>query len=187
MRVRCVFLSPFVPFFAILNPQVVRKQTLMILTSLMQEEYIKWNTYGSSLLFFRCVVRMLSCDGSYLTLSFIISLVDSSPAIRHSAEACLISLLNKKSNGGVNLFYNNFIEAIFYLNDYRYRSYYLVVAWLIFRDHSTYNCYKQTDKERALFSLKGGINREKRQTVRIELASLAVVLTRRSINFSCVT
>lgn len=33
--------------------EVVRKQTLMILTCLIQEDYIKWNTYGSSLLFYR--------------------------------------------------------------------------------------------------------------------------------------
>jgi condensin-2 complex subunit D3 len=33
--------------------ELVRRQTLMMLTHLMQEDYIKWNTSGTSLLFYR--------------------------------------------------------------------------------------------------------------------------------------
>uniref|UniRef100_A0A6B2KXT0 Condensin complex subunit 1 C-terminal domain-containing protein n=1 Tax=Arcella intermedia TaxID=1963864 RepID=A0A6B2KXT0_9EUKA len=104
--------------------EYVRKQTLMLLTNLIQEDYIKWNSAGSTLLFFR----------------FVVSLVDSSFAIRQYAQCCLLSLLEKKANMNVNIFYNNFVETIFFLNDCK--------------SHSTYNQFKQTVRERQLFTVK---------------------------------
>ena len=54
--------------------------------------------------------------------------------------------MTKNSNVS-HMFYLQFIETIFCLNDYRL--------------HSTYNQYPQSEKERILFSLKGsGDNKE---------------------------
>lgn len=127
--------------------ELVRRQTLMMLTHLMQEDYIKWNTSGTSLLFYRYAPLKICL----VTRRFIVALVDESPQIREYAHCCLVSLLNKKIAGGTNVFYNNFLETIYYLNDYT--------------DHKIYNQFKQSTKERTLFSLKGGKNAEKRQEI----------------------
>lgn len=79
------------------------------------------------------------------------SLVDPSPAIKQYARYCLISLLNKKLASGTNLFFNNFVETIFFLNDYNL--------------HNIYNQFKQTEYERNLFSLKGSTNSSKRMEI----------------------
>jgi condensin-2 complex subunit D3 len=84
--------------------EMVRRQTLMLLTNLMQEDYIKLKN-GS--LFFRLIVV----------------LVDDSPSLRQFALSCLESILSKGSSEA-HAFYNHFVETIFYLNDYRLHSKY---------------------------------------------------------------
>ncbi|KAM9364165.1 LOW QUALITY PROTEIN: condensin-2 complex subunit D3-L-like [Pholidichthys leucotaenia] len=74
---------------------VVRENTLITLTNLLQEEFVKWK--GS--LFFR----------------FMVALVDPVPAIARLCEYCLIhSLLNKNPE----MFSQHFIECIFHFNSY---------------------------------------------------------------------
>uniref|UniRef100_A0A8C5E3J5 Condensin complex subunit 1 C-terminal domain-containing protein n=1 Tax=Gouania willdenowi TaxID=441366 RepID=A0A8C5E3J5_GOUWI len=74
---------------------VIREQTLIMLTNLLQEEFVKWK--GS--LFFR----------------YMVALVDSVPAIASLCEYCLIHLLLKKNP---EMFSQHFIECIFYFNSY---------------------------------------------------------------------
>lgn len=73
----------------------IRKQTLTLLTNLLQEEFVKWK--GS--LFFR----------------FISTLIDSCPDIASFGEFCLAHLLLKRSP---SLFFQHFTECIFHLNNY---------------------------------------------------------------------
>ncbi|XP_041803855.1 condensin-2 complex subunit D3 [Chelmon rostratus] len=77
------------------NEAVIRKQTLIMLTNLLQEEFVKWK--GS--LFFR----------------FMVMLVDPVPAIASLCEYCLLHLLLKKSP---EMFSQHFIECIFHFNSY---------------------------------------------------------------------
>ncbi|XP_028278465.1 condensin-2 complex subunit D3 [Parambassis ranga] len=74
---------------------VIREQTLIMLTNLLQEEFVKWK--GS--LFFR----------------FMIVLVDPDPAIAKLCEYCLLHLLLKKNP---EMFSQHFIECIFHFNSY---------------------------------------------------------------------
>uniref|UniRef100_A0A8C2CT10 Condensin-2 complex subunit D3 n=1 Tax=Cyprinus carpio TaxID=7962 RepID=A0A8C2CT10_CYPCA len=74
---------------------IVREQTLIMLTNLLQEEYVKWK----GALFFR----------------FAIVLVDPDPAIVDLCEYCLVDLLLKKSP---LMFSQHFIECIFHFNSY---------------------------------------------------------------------
>uniref|UniRef100_UPI00398E4DCE condensin-2 complex subunit D3 n=1 Tax=Pristiophorus japonicus TaxID=55135 RepID=UPI00398E4DCE len=73
----------------------IRKQTLVMLTNLLQEEFIKWK--GS--LFFR----------------FVSVLVDSDESIRRFAEFCLVYLLLKRHPV---MFSQHFIECILHFNGY---------------------------------------------------------------------
>lgn len=73
----------------------IRKQTLILLTNLLQEEYVKWK--GS--LFFR----------------FVSTLVDSHPDIASLGEFCLAHLLLKRNP---TMFFQHFIECIFHFNSY---------------------------------------------------------------------
>nr|DBA16536.1 TPA: hypothetical protein GDO54_003919 [Pyxicephalus adspersus] len=73
----------------------IRKQTLIMLTNLLQEEFIKWK--GS--LFFH----------------FISVLVDPDPEIAKFAEFCLVHLLLKRNPV---MFSQHFIECIFHFNCY---------------------------------------------------------------------
>ncbi|XP_028931356.1 condensin-2 complex subunit D3 isoform X1 [Ornithorhynchus anatinus] len=73
----------------------IRKQTLILLTNLLQEEFVKWK--GS--LFFRFV----SC------------LVDLDPDIARFGEFCLVHLLLKRNPV---MFFQHFIECIFHFNSY---------------------------------------------------------------------
>ncbi|XP_029412551.1 condensin-2 complex subunit D3 isoform X3 [Nannospalax galili] len=73
----------------------IRKQTLILLTNLLQEEFVKWK--GS--LFFR----------------FVSTLVDSHPDIASLGEFCLAHLLLKRNP---TLFFQYFIECIFHFNSY---------------------------------------------------------------------
>ncbi|XP_074833050.1 condensin-2 complex subunit D3 [Carettochelys insculpta] len=76
------------------NP-FIRKQTLILLTNLLQEEFVKWKES----LFFR----------------FVSSLVDPSPDIARFGEFCLVHLLLKRNPV---MFSQHFIECIFHFNGY---------------------------------------------------------------------
>uniref|UniRef100_A0A3Q1H262 Condensin-2 complex subunit D3 n=1 Tax=Acanthochromis polyacanthus TaxID=80966 RepID=A0A3Q1H262_9TELE len=80
---------------------VIREQTLIMLTNLLQEEFVKWK--GS--LFFR----------------FMVALVDPDPAIASLCEYCLLHLLLKKTP---EMFSQHFIECIFHFNSYNKHSSY---------------------------------------------------------------
>ncbi|PKU35968.1 hypothetical protein llap_13726 [Limosa lapponica baueri] len=73
----------------------IRKQTLILLTNLLQEEFVKWK----DCLFFR----------------FVSVLVDPNPDIARFAEFCLVHLLLKRNPG---MFSQHFIECIFHFNSY---------------------------------------------------------------------
>ncbi|XP_029429112.1 condensin-2 complex subunit D3 [Rhinatrema bivittatum] len=73
----------------------IRKQTLIMLTNLLQEEFVKWK--GS--LFFR----------------FISVVVDPDPDISRFGEFCLVHLLLKRNPV---MFSQHFIECIFHFNSY---------------------------------------------------------------------
>ncbi|KAL8173694.1 UNVERIFIED_CONTAM: hypothetical protein K2H54_016645 [Gekko kuhli] len=73
----------------------IRKQTLILLTNLLQEEFVKWK--GS--LFFR----------------FVSVLVDPNPDIASLAEFCLVHLLLKRNPA---MFSQHFIECLFHFNSY---------------------------------------------------------------------
>ncbi|XP_053308636.1 condensin-2 complex subunit D3 isoform X2 [Spea bombifrons] len=74
----------------------IRKQTLIMLTNLLQEEFVKWK--GS--LFFR----------------FVSVLVDPDPEISKFGEFCLVHLLLKRNPV---MFSQHFIECIFHFNSYQ--------------------------------------------------------------------
>ncbi|GFR84018.1 condensin-2 complex subunit D3-like, partial [Elysia marginata] len=97
---------------------LIRKNTLTILTRLLQEEYVKWK----GVLFFR----------------YITTLLDEVEEIRTLAQFCMEHLLLKKHP---NMFFNPFVECIFHFNNYQ--------------DHTTYNKFKQTDREKSMFTLEG--------------------------------
>ncbi|XP_070772267.1 condensin-2 complex subunit D3 [Enoplosus armatus] len=83
------------------NEAVIREQTLIMLTNLLQEEFVKWK--GS--LFFR----------------FMVALVDPVPSIGSLCEYCLLHLLLKKNP---EMFSQHFIECIFHFNSYsKHKSY----------------------------------------------------------------
>ncbi|NXN39636.1 CNDD3 protein, partial [Rhinoptilus africanus] len=73
----------------------IRKQTLILLTNLLQEEFVKWK----DCLFFR----------------FVSVLVDPNPDIARFGEFCLVHLLLKRNPG---MFSQYFIECIFHFNSY---------------------------------------------------------------------
>ncbi|KAM9848224.1 condensin-2 complex subunit D3 [Aulostomus maculatus] len=80
---------------------VIREQTLIMLTNLLQEEFVKWKAS----LFFR----------------FMVALVDPVPAIASLCEYCLLCLLLKKNP---EMFSQYFIECIFHFNSYsKHKSY----------------------------------------------------------------
>ncbi|XP_069732475.1 condensin-2 complex subunit D3 [Phaenicophaeus curvirostris] len=76
------------------NP-FIRKQTLILLTSLLQEEFVKWK----DCLFFR----------------FVSVLVDPNPDIARFGEFCLVHLLLRRNP---MMFSQHFIECIFHFNSY---------------------------------------------------------------------
>ncbi|NWU63863.1 CNDD3 protein, partial [Pterocles burchelli] len=76
------------------NP-FIRKQTLILLTNLLQEEFVKWKDG----LFFR----------------FVSVLVDPNPDIARFGEFCLVHLLLKRNPV---MFSQHFIECIFHFNSY---------------------------------------------------------------------
>lgn len=74
--------------------EVVRRQTFILLSKLLQRDYVKWR--------------------GVLFLRFLPSLVDESEKIRHLADFLFGSILKAKAP---LLAYNSFIEAIFVLNN----------------------------------------------------------------------
>uniref|UniRef100_A0A8B9FSC4 Condensin-2 complex subunit D3 n=1 Tax=Amazona collaria TaxID=241587 RepID=A0A8B9FSC4_9PSIT len=73
----------------------IRKQTLILLTNLLQEEFVRWK----NCLFFR----------------FVTVLVDPCPDIARFGEFCLVHLLLKRNPV---MFSQHFIECIFHFNSY---------------------------------------------------------------------
>ncbi|CAG5124902.1 unnamed protein product, partial [Candidula unifasciata] len=78
---------------------LVRKNTLTILSRLLQEEYVKWK----GVLFFR----------------YITTILDEALEIKSLAEFCLEHLLLKKHP---SLFFHPFLECIFHFNNYQTHS-----------------------------------------------------------------
>ncbi|KAM6107789.1 condensin-2 complex subunit D3 [Pterocles gutturalis] len=76
------------------NP-FIRKQTLILLTNLLQEEFVKWK------------------DGLFFRFASV--LVDSNPDIARFGEFCLVHLLLKRNPV---MFSQHFIECIFHFNSY---------------------------------------------------------------------
>ncbi|XP_048580995.1 condensin-2 complex subunit D3 [Nematostella vectensis] len=74
---------------------LVRRQTLTLLTHLLQEDYVKWK--GS------------------LFYHFITALVDEDVEIRKFADFCLVHLLLTRHPG---MFHQHFVECIFHFNSY---------------------------------------------------------------------
>ncbi|KAL6061676.1 Condensin-2 complex subunit D3 [Balamuthia mandrillaris] len=74
--------------------ELVRRQTLLLLSRLLQEDYVKWK----GTLFYR----------------FVVALVDESHSVRQFAHFCLHNFSTTKNAG--NMFFNHFIDTIFHLN-----------------------------------------------------------------------
>ncbi|XP_062364554.1 condensin-2 complex subunit D3 [Cinclus cinclus] len=90
--------EPYVPNMSLClrDPHpFIRKQTLVMLTNLLQEEYVKWK----GCLFFR----------------FVSVLVDPDPDIARFAEYCVVHILMKRNP---MMFSQHFIECIFHFNSY---------------------------------------------------------------------
>ncbi|KAL2078279.1 hypothetical protein ACEWY4_025964 [Coilia grayii] len=103
----------------------VRNTALVMLTNLLQEEYLKWKDS----LFFRYAAAM----------------ADSVGEIAKLCEYCLVDRLLKKNP---QMFYQHFIECIVHFNSYD--------------KHRKYNKFPQTEREKAMFSLRGPANQGKR-------------------------
>uniref|UniRef100_A0A803W220 Condensin-2 complex subunit D3 n=1 Tax=Ficedula albicollis TaxID=59894 RepID=A0A803W220_FICAL len=90
--------EPYVPNMSLClrDPHpFIRRQTLVMLTNLLQEEYVKWK----GCLFFR----------------FVSVLVDPDPDIARFAEYCVVHVLLKRNPA---MFSQHFIECIFHFNSY---------------------------------------------------------------------
>ncbi|XP_028092388.1 condensin-2 complex subunit D3-like [Camellia sinensis] len=74
--------------------ELVRRQTFILLSRLLQRDYVKWR--------------------GVLFLRFLLSLVDESEKIRHLADFLFGNILKAKAP---LLAYNSFVEAVFVLND----------------------------------------------------------------------
>ncbi|KAF3330248.1 condensin-2 complex subunit D3 [Carex littledalei] len=79
--------------------EVVRRQTFILLSRLLQRDYVKWR--------------------GVVFLRFLLSLVDDSEKITHLADFLFSSILKAKAP---LLAYNSFIEAIYVLNGYQGQS-----------------------------------------------------------------
>ncbi|KYR01302.1 non-SMC condensin II complex [Tieghemostelium lacteum] len=141
--------------------ELVRKQTLISLTRLLQEDYVKWK--GS--LFFR----------------FVESLVDPSPIVSEFSHYCLLNVIqlkyggggiqkdsntnnNNNNNGGSaigNIFYTHFLETIFVLNDCKAHSQFNQSVNNMVFNLNKHNSTAKNEK----FSLKGEQNHEKRMKI----------------------
>ena len=77
---------------------VVRKQTLLLLSHLLKQNYLKWK----NVLFYRVLL----------------STIDPCPQIASSAKACLTNISQIKNSTTGQLFFSHFIESIFHFNDF---------------------------------------------------------------------
>jgi len=75
----------------------IRKQCILLLSSLIKKEYIKWK--GS------------------LLYKFLFSACSSDAAVKKLTRSCLQEILTGENRAG-NCFYSNFVSAIFYFNSY---------------------------------------------------------------------
>ncbi|XP_067127174.1 condensin-2 complex subunit D3-L-like [Centruroides vittatus] len=100
----------------------VRKQTLILLTQLLQEDYIKWK----GTLFFR----------------MLITLIDENNEIQNFVRYSLGHLLLQRHP---HMFFQHFVESIFFYNCYT--------------SHSSYNKFTQRKEEAELFALNGSKNK----------------------------
>eukprot|EP01119_Soliformovum_irregulare_P025524 TRINITY_DN9493_c0_g1_i1.p1 TRINITY_DN9493_c0_g1~~TRINITY_DN9493_c0_g1_i1.p1 ORF type:complete len:1075 (-),score=286.46 TRINITY_DN9493_c0_g1_i1:69-3293(-) len=107
---------------------VVRRQTLILLSRLLQESFVKWK----GTMFYR----------------FVVALVDPCKEIREFCKYCFTHLLATKNP---LMFYTYFMETVFHLNDYK--------------QHSVYNQFPQTEKDRSTFYLGGANNRDHRMSI----------------------
>ncbi|XP_078589541.1 condensin-2 complex subunit D3-like [Branchiostoma floridae x Branchiostoma japonicum] len=80
---------------------LIRNQTLIMLTQLLQEDFMKWK----GTLFFR----------------FVSVLVDPDEDTRKSAEFCLVHLLSERQPG---MYFNNFVQCVYHLNSYQHHPVY---------------------------------------------------------------
>ncbi|XP_066279789.1 condensin-2 complex subunit D3-L-like isoform X2 [Branchiostoma lanceolatum] len=80
---------------------LIRNQTLIMLTQLLQEDFMKWK----GTLFFR----------------FVSVLVDPDDDTRKSAEFCLVHLLSERQPG---MYFNNFVQCVYHLNSYQHHPVY---------------------------------------------------------------
>ena len=122
-------IDPYIPVISscMKDPSLmVRKQSLTLLTHLLQEDFVKWK--GS--LFFR----------------FISTLLDDQ--LKKFAEFCLGHLLFTRHP---TMFYQHFVECVFHFNNYE--------------KHRVYNRFRQTEREKTLFCLKGGKCAAKRMEI----------------------
>ncbi|KAM9982559.1 hypothetical protein ACTFIZ_007102 [Dictyostelium cf. discoideum] len=142
--------------------ELVRRQTLVLLTRLLQEDYVKWR--GS--LFFR----------------FVEALVDPSPLVKQFANYCLMNVLQVKygttqgGSSGVagsaansnkdhhgNVFFTHFLETIFVLNNCKaHPNYNQLSANPTF---SLANIRNAANGNAAQFSHHGQENFEKRMSI----------------------
>eukprot|EP01133_Synstelium_polycarpum_P002517 gene2517-2876_t len=133
------------------SSEVVRRQTLILLTRLLQEDYLKWR----GAIFFR----------------FVEALVDPSPAVASFANFCLVHVLQQKycqsatakdkGASGLNIFFVQFIETIFVLNECRAHPKYNQGA-----AHAThFSLGRPAANSGDAFSLRGDENRRKRMTI----------------------
>uniref|UniRef100_A0A915CTU7 Condensin complex subunit 1 C-terminal domain-containing protein n=1 Tax=Ditylenchus dipsaci TaxID=166011 RepID=A0A915CTU7_9BILA len=78
---------------------LVRHQTLMLLTNLIKEQFLKW-------------------EGSII-YRFVTALLDPERCIRKYAEFCLVDILLVQYP---MMFFNHFLECLFYFNDVKHQS-----------------------------------------------------------------
>ncbi|KAM9963025.1 hypothetical protein ACTFIW_006246 [Dictyostelium discoideum] len=145
--------------------ELVRRQTLVLLTRLLQEDYVKWR--GS--LFFR----------------FVEALVDPSPIVKQFANYCLMNVLQVKygtiqggSSGGAggaggaansnkdhhgNVFFTHFLETIFVLNNCKAHPNYNQLS--ANPSFSLANIRNAANGNAAQFSHHGQENFEKRMSI----------------------
>ncbi|EFA77299.1 non-SMC condensin II complex [Heterostelium album PN500] len=144
--------------------ELVRRQTLILLTRLLQEDYVKWK--GS--LFYR----------------FVESLVDPSPTVSQFAHFCLMNVLQVKYgtaqqskatakdqasqqevSSSKNIFYSHFLDTIFVLNECTAHPNYNKEA----NNHLVFSIGNgtggNTSNSKDEFTLKGDEGRKKRMAI----------------------
>eukprot|EP01047_Picozoa_sp_COSAG01_P004474 COSAG01_NODE_147_length_24095_cov_25.855428_17_plen_1033_part_00 len=125
---------------------LVRKQTMILLAGLLQEDYLKWK----GPLFHRLVGMT----------------VDADLEIAAQAKFIMFTLFHQVDD---KLLSRNFIETLFYLND--------------FTEHEQYNRFNQCDAERERFCMPGKDMQNKR--LRIYSAMLEPMSDENRLHVSC--